>query len=503
MTSLDFWTIMPEAALALFTLVALLLGSFTGKDAQGRTILWLTVVALLVAAFAIGRGWHGGFGTAAGGQAFFGMFIDDGFARFAKIVILLSAAAVLGMSVEYLTRHGMTRYELPLLVVLAVIGMMVMVSAGDLLTLYMGLELQSLALYVVAALRRDSVRSSEAGLKYFVLGSLSSGMLLYGASLVYGFSGTTNLAAIAGAVSGGELPIGLLFGMVFLLVGLAFKVSAVPFHMWTPDVYEGSPTPVTAFFATAPKVAAMAMLARLMFAGFGNVVGDWTQIIALLAVLSMFLGSIAGIGQRDIKRLMAYSSISHMGFALVGLAAGTVVGVEAMLLYMAIYAVMGVGAFAFILAMERNGRAVTALDDLNLLARTEPLKAAAMLVLLFSLAGVPPFLGFFAKFAVLSAAVDAGLGWLAVLGVIASVIGAFYYLRIVYYMYFGTARDGVLTTRMGGFQWAALVGSAAIMTLGAVTMVGVDGAAGRAAAALVAAQPAVADPVAVATAHVD
>ena len=208
---------------------------------------------------------------------------------------------------------------------------MVMVSAGDLLTLYMGLELQSLALYVVAALRRDSVRSSEAGLKYFVLGSLSSGMLLYGASLVYGFSGTTNLAAIAGAVSGGELPIGLLFGMVFLLVGLAFKVSAVPFHMWTPDVYEGSPTPVTAFFATAPKVAAMAMLARLMFAGFGNVVGDWTQIIALLAVLSMFLGSIAGIGQRDIKRLMAYSSISHMGFALVGLAAGTVVGVEAML----------------------------------------------------------------------------------------------------------------------------------------------------------------------------
>ena len=503
MTSLDFWTVLPEAALALFTLVALLLGSFTGKDAQGRTILWLTVVALLVAAFAIGRGWGAAPDGPEGGQAFFGMFIDDGFARFAKIVILISAAAVLGMSVDYLSRHGMMRFELPLLVVLAVIGMMVMVSAGDLLTLYMGLELQSLALYVVAALRRDSVRSSEAGLKYFVLGSLSSGMLLYGASLVYGFAGTTNLAAIANVVVSGQLPIGLLFGMVFLLVGLAFKVSAVPFHMWTPDVYEGSPTPVTAFFATAPKVAAMALLARLMFGGFGNAIGDWTQIVALLSVLSMFLGSIAGIGQRDIKRLMAYSSISHMGFALVGLAAGTAVGVQAMLLYMAIYAVMGVGSFAFILSMERNGRPVTGLDDLNLLARTEPLKAAAMLILLFSLAGVPPFLGFFAKFAVLSAAVDAGLGWLAVLGVIASVIGAFYYLRIVYYMYFGAERDGALTTRMGGFQWLALVGSAAIMTLGAVSMLGVDDAAGRAAATLVAEKPAVADPVAVATAHVD
>ncbi|MBV0892249.1 NADH-quinone oxidoreductase subunit NuoN [Paracoccus sp. Z118] len=498
MTSLDFSTILPEAGLALFALAALLLGAFAGKDEQRHTILWLTVIALLAAAFAIGTGWR-----PAGGQAFFGMFIDDGFARFAKVVMLTSAAAVLAMSVRYLDRTNMLRFELPLLVVLAVIGMMIMVSAGDLLSLYMGLELQSLALYVVAAMRRGSVRSSEAGLKYFVLGSLSSGMLLYGASLVYGFAGTTNLAAIGAVLVSGELPVGLLFGMVFILVGLAFKVSAVPFHMWTPDVYEGAPTPVTAFFATAPKVAAMALIARLMFGAFGNVVSDWTQIIALLAVLSMFLGSIGGIGQRDIKRLMAYSSISHMGFALVGLAAGTAFGVQTMLLYMAIYAVMNVGAFAFILSMERDGRPVTALEDLNLLARSHPVSSAAMLVLLFSLAGVPPFLGFFAKFGVLSAAVDAGLAWLAVLGVIASVIGAFYYLRMVYYIYFGAERDGAVALRMAAPQWVALVGSAAMMTFGAITMLGVDDAAGRAAASLVTPDAPVSDPVAVATVRVD
>ncbi|WP_299358505.1 NADH-quinone oxidoreductase subunit NuoN [uncultured Paracoccus sp.] len=497
MISLDIWTILPEAMLALFALTALVVGAFAGKDAQGRAILWLTVVALLIAAFAIGQN------DRVPTAAFFGMFIDDGFARFAKIVVLISAAAVLAMSVDYLDRQRMLRFELPILVVLAVLGMMVMVSAGDLLTIYMGLELQSLSLYVVAAMRRDSARSSEAGLKYFVLGSLSSGMLLYGASLVYGFAGTTNLAAIATVVTAGELPLGLLFGLVFLLVGLAFKVSAVPFHMWTPDVYEGAPTPVTAFFATAPKMAAMALIARLVFGGFGNVVADWAQIVAVLAVLSMFLGSIAGIGQRDIKRLMAYSSIAHMGFALVGLAAGTALGVQTMLLYMAIYVVMNVGAFAFILSMERNGRPVTALTDLNLLARTEPLKAAAMMIVLFSLAGVPPFLGFFAKYGVLRAAVDAGLGWLAILGVIASVIGAFYYLRMVYYMYFGSDRDGVLISRMAAPQWLALVGSAAVITLGAISMLGVDEAAARAAASLVTPDSPVGDPVAVATARID
>ena len=499
MTAIDmnFSLILPEIALALFAMAALMLGAFFGKDRLAGTVLWLSVAALLLAALFVG------WGDRVDGQSFWGMFIDDAFARFAKVTALAAAAAVLAMSAGYLDRQGLLRFELPILIVLAVVGMMVMVSAGDLLTLYMGLELQSLALYVVAAMRRDSVRSSEAGLKYFVLGSLSSGMLLYGISLVYGFAGTTNLAGVMQAVTAEQLPMGLLFGMVFLLVGLAFKVSAVPFHMWTPDVYEGSPTPITAFFATAPKVAAMALIARLMWGAFGQVPGDWGQIIAVLALLSMFLGSIAGIGQRDIKRLMAYSSIAHMGFALIGLAAGTVYGVQAMLMYMAIYVVMNVGTFAFILSMERGGRPVTALDDLNLLARTEPLRALAMLVLLFSLAGVPPMLGFFAKFGVLKAAVDAGMGWLAVLGVIASVIGAFYYLRMAYYLYFGAERDEPVQMHGGAAAWVALVGAAAAMVIGAFTMFGADRAAERAAASLVVAQAAVAEPVAVATRPVD
>ncbi|KGJ15523.1 NADH-quinone oxidoreductase subunit NuoN [Paracoccus sanguinis] len=499
MTAIDmnFSLILPEIALALFAMAALMLGAFFGKDRLAGTVLWLSVAALLLAALFVG------WGDRVDGQSFWGMFIDDAFARFAKVTALAAAAAVLAMSAGYLDRQGLLRFELPILIVLAVVGMMVMVSAGDLLTLYMGLELQSLALYVVAAMRRDSVRSSEAGLKYFVLGSLSSGMLLYGISLVYGFAGTTNLAGVMQAVTAEQLPMGLLFGMVFLLVGLAFKVSAVPFHMWTPDVYEGSPTPITAFFATAPKVAAMALIARLMWGAFGQVPGDWGQIIAVLALLSMFLGSIAGIGQRDIKRLMAYSSIAHMGFALIGLAAGTVYGVQAMLMYMAIYVVMNVGTFAFILSMERGGRPVTALDDLNLLARTEPLRALAMLVLLFSLAGVPPMLGFFAKFGVLKAAVDAGMGWLAVLGVIASVIGAFYYLRMAYYLYFGAERDEPVQMHGGAATWVALVGAAAAMVIGAFTMFGADRAAERAAASLVVAQAAVAEPVAVATRPVD
>lgn len=479
MTSLDFSTILPEVVLAAYALAALMAGAYLGKDGLARTLLWTTVAAFLVVAAMLGLG------NRADQTAFYGMFIDDGFSRFAKVVMLVAAAAVLAMSADYMARRNMLRFEFPIIVALAVIGMMFMVSAGDLLTLYMGLELQSLALYVVAAMRRGSVRSSEAGLKYFVLGSLSSGLLLYGASLVYGFAGTTSFAGIVTVIEGGHLSLGVLFGLVFMLVGLSFKVSAVPFHMWTPDVYEGAPTPVTAFFATAPKVAAMALIARLVFDAFGHVIGDWSQIVAALAVMSMFLGSVAGIGQTDIKRLMAYSSIAHMGFALVGLAAGTSLGVQAMLIYMTIYAVMNVGTFAFILSMERDGVPVTDLASLNRLAWSEPVKALAMLVLLFSLAGVPPTLGFFAKFGVLTAAVDAGLGWLAVAGVIASVIGAFYYLRIVYYMYFGAEGQGV-TSRMGTVQYLGLMLPALAMLLGAINMMGVDAAAGRAAETLVA-----------------
>ncbi|RJL06289.1 NADH-quinone oxidoreductase subunit NuoN [Paracoccus aestuarii] len=478
MTGIAFSTILPELWLAIFALSALMAGAYLGKDVIARPILWASVAALLVA------GAYLGLTDRPQALSFFGMFNDDAFARFAKVVILLSGAAVLAMSADYMDRHGLMRFEYPILIVLASLGMMMMVSAGDLLTLYMGLELQSLSLYVVAAMRRESVKSSEAGLKYFVLGALSSGLLLYGASLVYGFAGTTQFGGIVQAVQADNLPMGLLFGLVFLLVGLAFKVSAVPFHMWTPDVYEGSPSPVTAFLATAPKIAAMALIARLMFDAFGNVTADWTQIIAALAVMSMFLGSIAGIGQRNVKRLMAYSSIAHMGFALVGLAAGTVLGVQSMLIYMAIYAVMNVGTFAFILSMERDGRPITDLTSLNRFASVEPLKAMAVLLLMFSLAGVPPLVGFWAKYGVLTAAVDGGMAWLAVAGVIASVIGAFYYLRIVYYMYFGAETEG-MTSRMGGVQYAALIVPAFALLLGSITLLGMDDAAAVAAQSLV------------------
>ena len=479
MISADFSTVLPEVLLAIYAMAVLLLGVYGGKDKLTKAITWATVATLLLIAAMVG------FGSGGSRAAFGGLFTDDAFARFAKVTLLLSAAAVLAMSQDYLERRDMGRFEYPVLVSLSVVGMMIMVSAGDLMSLYMGLELQSLALYVVASIRRDSAKSTEAGLKYFVLGSLSSGLLLYGASLTYGFAGTTSFAGIVAALQGAEqIPLGLLFGMVFLITGLAFKVSAVPFHMWTPDVYEGAPTPVTAFFATAPKVAAMALFARLVHDGFGPVVGDWTQIVALLAVASMFLGSIAAIGQRNIKRLMAYSSIGHMGFAMMGLAAGTAAGVQAMLLYMAIYVTMNVGTFAFILSMSRDGQPVTDITALNLYSRREPAKAMAMLVLMFSLAGVPPMLGFFAKYGVLMAAVGAGMTWLAVLGVIASVIGAYYYLRLVFFMYFGTETE-VLDTRMPAVQWLLLVGSAAAMVIGVVNMFGIEGAATLAAEALV------------------
>ncbi len=478
MISADFSAILPEVVLVLYGMAALLGAVYSGKDELTGTLTWATAAAFVGVALWIGLS---GSGDA---MAFNGAFLDDAFSRFAKVTVLLSAAAVLVMSQDYVERRGLARFELPLLINFAVVGMMVMVSAGDLMSLYMGLELQSLSLYVVASLRRDSAKSTEAGLKYFVLGALSSGMLLYGASLTYGFTGTTLFSGILETIQGEHVSTGLLFGLVFLITGLAFKVSAVPFHMWTPDVYEGSPTPVTAFFATAPKVAAMALIARLLQGGFGAASADWSQVLALLAVLSMFLGAIAAIGQTNIKRLMAYSSIAHMGFALVGLASGTQEGVEAMLIYMVVYVAMNVGTFAFILSMEKDGAPVTDISALNLYSKKEPVKALAVLVLMFSLAGVPPMLGFFAKFGVLMAAVNAQMTWLAVAGAVASVIGAFYYLRIVYYMYFGTETDA-LDGRMVPAQWVLLMVSAIIMVVGVVNLFGVEGAAMAAAEALV------------------
>jgi NADH-quinone oxidoreductase subunit N len=477
--SADLSILIPEIALSVYALAQLLVCAYGGKDRLAPTVLWSTAAVFLALALWIGST---GEGTH---RAFEGMFVDDAFSRFAKVTVLISAAAVLLMGEGYMARRGLLKFEYPILIALAVTGMMVMVSAGDLIVLYMGLELQSLALYVVAALRRDNVKSTEAGLKYFVLGALSSGMLLYGASLTYGFSGTTDFAGIVAAAAGeAHLPLGLLLGLAFLFTGLAFKVSAVPFHMWTPDVYEGAPTPVTAFFATAPKVAAMALFARLAHGAFGGAAGEWGQIVAFLALASMFLGAVAAIGQRNIKRLMAYSSIAHMGFALIGLAAGTAVGVEAMLIYMAIYVTMNIGTFAFILSMERDGAPVTDIASLNMYASREPAKAFAVMILMFSLAGVPPLLGFFGKFAVLRAAVDSGMAWLAVAGVIASVIGAFYYLRIVYYMYFGEEREPLDPVR-APVLWGMLMASAAIMVLGVVNLFGIEGLAAAAAETLV------------------
>ena len=476
MTS-DFQTVLPEVIIAVYAMAALLFGVYTGKDKTASLLVWTTSGLFVLMALWIGAGGDGA------RSAFGGMFIDDPFARFAKVTILLSAAAVLAMSRDYMLRRDLLRFEYPILVALATVGMMMMVSAGDLMALYMGLELQSLALYVIASLRRDSVKSTEAGLKYFMLGALSSGLLLYGASLVYGFAGTTLFSGILSTLSA-EVPLGLLFGLVFVLAGLAFKISAAPFHMWTPDVYEGAPTPVTAFLATAPKMAAMALFGRVVHDAFGAIPGDWGQVVAALAVVSMFLGAVAAIGQRDIKRLMAYSSISHMGFALMGLASGTAEGVQAMLIYMAIYVTMNIGTFAFILSMEKDGRPVTSIDRLNMYSRREPLRALAMLVLMFSLAGVPPTVGFFGKFYVLKSAVDGGMAWLALLGVVASVIGAFYYLRIVFYMYFGKEGEG-LDGPMPAAQWVLLVGTAAAMLIGIVNLFGIEALAAVAAETLV------------------
>ncbi len=478
MIATDIAAILPEVILAVLAMGALLGAVYTGGDRTTPLLIWSA--ALVMVALGV---WIG-FGMSGTRTAFGGAFINDGFARFAKVAVLWSAAVVLLMSLDYLSRCDLLRFEFPLLVALAVVGMMMMVSAGDLMALYMGLELQSLALYVAASLRRDSVKSTEAGLKYFVLGALGSGLLLYGCSLAYGFAGTTQFSGIIATAQDGHVGIGLLFGLVFIITGLAFKVSAVPFHMWTPDVYEGAPTPVTAFFATAPKMAAMALFARVMHDAFGAAVADWSGIIALLSVGSMFLGAVAAIGQRDIKRLMAYSSIAHMGFALMGLAAGTGFGVQAMLIYMAIYLAMSLGVFAFILSLERDGRPVTDIGNLHQYSRQQPLRALCMLVLLFSLAGVPPMVGFFGKFYVLRAAVEADMIWLAVAGVIASVIGAFYYLRIVYFMYFGEEREP-LDPPASTVQWAVLVASAAVMVFGVVNLLGIEGPAAMAAEALV------------------
>jgi NADH-quinone oxidoreductase subunit N len=427
--------LLPEIFLAASAMLLLMYGVFAG-DEPSEIPGWLGVLLLVVTGALVATQDPGTV------QLFDGAVIVDPFARFMKVLILIGSAFAIILSFDYLRDEGLLKFEYAVLVLLSTLGMMLMTSAGNLISLYMALELQSLAIYVLAAFRRDHVLSSEAGLKYFVLGALSSGLLLYGCSLVYGFTGTTSYAGIVTALQAPERSLGLIFGLVFVLAGICFKLSAVPFHMWTPDVYQGAPTPVTALMASAPKVAASAMLIRTVMDAFPGIAADWQQIIYAVAVASMVLGSFAAIGQRNIKRLMAYSSIGHVGYALVGLVPGTPEGVAGVLVYLAIYVAMTIGTFACILAMKRDGVLVEDIASLAGLSRTKPMLAFMFAMLLFSLAGIPPLAGFFAKFYVFLAAIQAGYYWLAVIGVVTSVVGAFYYLAIIKTMYFDEPAPG-------------------------------------------------------------
>jgi NADH-quinone oxidoreductase subunit N len=462
----------PEIILAVGALALLMVGVFSGER-SGNTVTGLAVALLIISGLWLVL-------ATGEGQAYGGAFVSDAFAKFMKVLALIGSITAMVMTVGHARSEQLDRFEFPVLIVLSTLGMLLMISANSLLGLYLALELQSLALYVVAAINRDSLRSTEAGLKYFVLGALSSGMLLYGMSLVYGFTGQIGFQEIAAALTAEGRSLGLVFGLVFILAGLAFKISAVPFHMWTPDVYEGAPTPVTAFFAAAPKVAAMAMLVRIVIDAFEPVVADWQQVIVFISIASMLLGSFAAIGQRNIKRMMAYSSIGHMGYALVGLAAGSMAGVRGVALYMLIYMVMTLGTFACILAMRRKeGGNVENIDDLAGLSSTNPFMATVLTILMFSLAGIPPMAGFFAKYFVFMAAIEAHLYALAIIGVLASVVGAYYYLRIIKVMWFDEA-TGEFARTAGELK--LVFGLSGLFVVGYVLIGGPIGAAAEAAA---------------------
>jgi NADH-quinone oxidoreductase subunit N len=432
----DILPALPEMLLACVALLLVLVAAYGGDSAaNAKRVCSMAMGAIVIAAAML---WQG---SDLATTAFSGMFSADSFSAYMKLLVLVGTFAALYMSISPLEQDDINKPEFSLLVLLAVVGMMLMISANDLMSLYMAVELQSLPLYVVAAMRTNSLRSSEAGLKYFLLGALSSGMLLYGASLVYGFAGTTSFDGISAAVASGTLPVAFVVGMVFMICGIAFKISAAPFHMWTPDVYEGSPTPVTALFAIAPKVAAMALMMRLTYGAFGSITVEWSQVLVALSIASMIIGAFGAIMQTDIKRMMAYSSIAHMGYALAGLAAGSHAGVLGVIIYMTGYIFMGAGTFAIILMMRREGKSATKIEDLRGLSKTHPLFAVGLLVMMFSMAGIPPLAGFFGKWYVFLAAVNAGLIPLAVIGVLMSVVGAFYYLRIIRMMYFEESDD--------------------------------------------------------------
>ncbi len=446
----------PEIVLAILTSIILMLGVFSSREGY-KNILTLSVMALLAAALLVFQC------STETITTFGGMFIIDGFSGMMKMLVVLGAAASIFLSRHYIERERMGRFEYPVLILFATIGMMLMISANDLMALYIGLEMQSLPLYVLASMQRDTIRSPEAGLKYFVLGALSSGLLLYGSSLLYGYTGTTQFDGIAEALAGGA-GIGAIVGMVLVLSGLAFKISAVPFHMWTPDVYEGAPTSVTAFFAIVPKIAALALLSRVLMGPFGGMVEEWRQIIILLSIASMALGGIAAIAQTNIKRMLAYSSIGHMGYALAGLAAASEAGLKAVIIYAALYMLMGIGTFAIVLMMKKKDRMVEKIQDLAGLAKKQPLLALAMAIMMFSMAGIPPLAGFFGKLFIFQAAVAANLFTLAIIGVLTSVIAAYYYLRIIKIMYFDEGvEEGLDMAEDRGLNFALTLSTLAVV----------------------------------------
>ena len=474
--SASLLAVMPELVLSAGALILLLVAAY-GGDATARIINWLSVLTLLVAGLTLSVS------VANGPVAFDGLVQADSFSAFAKALIYAAAAAAILLAPRYFLTDGVLRPEYPILILFSSIGMGMMVSAGDLLTLYVGLEMQSLAAYVLASFMRQDERSSEAGLKYFVLGSLASGILLYGTSLLYGFTGSTAFEGIAIALGDGVSK-GELFGMVFLLAGLAFKMSAVPFHMWTPDVYEGAPTPVTTFFGSAPKVAAMALTIRVAIEALGPAGLDWQQIVIFVALASIIFGAVAAIGQTNIKRLMAYSSINNVGFALIGLAAATPAGVAATMSYMAIYVVMTIGAFACILQMrDADGRPIESIASLAGLSHSRKGLAAALAIFMFSMAGIPPLFGFWAKFLVFDAAVASGLTALAAVGIAASVIGAYYYLKIIKTMYFDEPA-AAYEARGGMVENVILTACAVVMLVGYLLNPALDQASAAAAASL-------------------
>ncbi len=443
---MNWTTALPELVLACCGMGILIFGVLNKRDTFLASSM-LTVGAFLLAGLLVLM--------APMGVGFNGQFTNDAFSLFVKLLILAAAALSVVVSLDYNEHTNLKRFEFPVLILYATTGMLLMASSTNMMTMYVGVELMSLSIYVLAAFARDELRSSEAGLKYFVLGALASGLMLYGVSLAYGFSGSMDFLKLAAALSDpAKASPGLIVGLVFIVAGLAFKISAVPFHMWTPDVYEGAPTPVTAFMATAPKVAAMALLLRVMATPFGHLLAQWQQLIVLVSVASMLLGAFAAIAQKNIKRLMAYSSIGHIGYALIGLAAGTPNGVRGVLFYLFTYVFMNIGTFACIIAMRRKGRAVEGIADLAGLSRTDPMMAFWLAVFMFSMAGIPPFGGFLGKYFVFTAAVQQGMWTLAVIGVLTSVVGAFYYIRIIKVMYFDTPAEA-FDVRPGSLSFVA------------------------------------------------